>query len=40
MWSKATKSTQYLEQMEDAEDDIAVIGIGCNFPGGKTKPLV
>lgn len=23
--------------MEDAEDDIAVIGIGCNFPGGKTK---
>ena len=23
--------------MEDAEDEIAVIGIGCNFPGGKTK---
>ncbi|XP_029003202.1 phenolphthiocerol/phthiocerol polyketide synthase subunit C isoform X2 [Betta splendens] len=22
--------------MEDSEDDIAVIGIGCNFPGGQT----
>ncbi|KAK5898141.1 hypothetical protein CgunFtcFv8_015582 [Champsocephalus gunnari] len=21
--------------MEDANDDIAVIGIGCNFPGGE-----
>lgn len=21
--------------MEEAEDDIAVVGIGCNFPGGK-----
>lgn len=23
--------------MEDSEDYIAVIGIGCNFPGGKIK---
>lgn len=21
--------------MEEAEDGIAVVGIGCNFPGGK-----
>lgn len=23
--------------MEDTDDDIAVIGIGCNFPGGTTS---
>jgi hypothetical protein len=25
--------------MGDAEEDIVVVGIGCNFPGGKTQTL-
>lgn len=27
-------------KMEDMEDDIAVVGIGCNFPGGKNNIYV
>lgn len=32
------RSLQFLTgvKMGDDEDDIAVVGIGCNFPGGKT----
>ncbi|XP_054621997.1 uncharacterized protein pks1 [Dunckerocampus dactyliophorus] len=34
--SKAPKKTEhYTSTMEDADDDVAVIGIGCNFPGGE-----
>lgn len=28
----------FLLVMEEADDSVAVIGIGCNFPGG--KPIV
>lgn len=37
---RAVKSREKLRshrKMEDAEDDVAVIGVGCNFPGGMTE---